>query len=59
MHVAPGRVQLAPTGTGNGYWVVGEDGGVFSFGDAARYGDVSGLGLKIRAVDLGVVPATR
>ena len=35
----------------------GEDGGVFGFGDAARYGDVTGLGLKIRAVDLGVVPA--
>jgi hypothetical protein len=36
---------------------VGEEGSVFSFGDAARYGDVAGLGLKIRAVDLAVVPA--
>ena len=54
----PKGVQMAPTGTGNGYWVVGEDGGVFAFGDAARYGDVTGLGLQIRAVDLGVVPPT-
>ena len=53
----PKGVQMAPTGTGNGYWVVGDDGGVFGFGDAAKYGDVVGLGLKIRAVDLAVVPA--
>jgi hypothetical protein len=52
----PKGVQLAPTDTGNGYWVVGEDGSVFSFGDAVRYGDVAGLGLEIRAVDLAVVP---
>jgi hypothetical protein len=51
----PKGVQLAPSATGNGYWVVGEDGSVFSFGDAARYGDVAGLGLKIKAVDLAVV----
>ncbi len=27
-------VGLAPTPSGNGYWLVGADGGVFSFGDA-------------------------
>jgi hypothetical protein len=53
----PKGVQMAPTGTGNGYWVVGDEGSVFSFGDATKYGDVAGLGLKIRAVDLAVVPA--
>ena len=56
MRVAQGRPDGA-SGTGNGYWVVGEDGGVFAFGDAARHGDVTGLGLKVRAVGLAVVPA--
>jgi hypothetical protein len=29
---------MAATKTGKGYWIVGGDGGVFTFGDAAFYG---------------------
>ncbi len=54
--VWPKGVQMAASPTGNGYWVVGDEGSVFSFGDAAKYGDVAGLGIKMRAVDLAVVP---
>jgi hypothetical protein len=31
-------VGMAATPTGNGYWLVGSDGGVFAFGDAKFYG---------------------
>lgn len=31
---------IAATPTGLGYWLVGMDGGVFAFGDAANYGNV-------------------
>lgn len=31
-------VGIAATKTGNGYWMVGSDGGIFSFGDAAYHG---------------------
>ena len=29
---------MAPTNTGNGYWLTAADGGVFAYGDAAFYG---------------------
>ena len=29
-----------------GYWLVGSDGGVFSFGDASYYGSTSGIALN-------------
>ncbi|MFC0081601.1 hypothetical protein ACFFRE_05495 [Aciditerrimonas ferrireducens] len=32
---------------GGGYWLVGRDGGVFSFGDARFYGSVPGLGIRL------------
>ena len=31
-------VNITPTADGKGYWMVAEDGGVFSFGDAGYYG---------------------
>ena len=36
-------VGIAATVDGGGYWLVGEDGGVFSFGDARFYGSAAGL----------------
>jgi hypothetical protein len=36
---------MAPTPTGDGYWVLGEDGGVFCFGDASFWGSVPGRGV--------------
>ena len=38
-------VGITPTATRNGYWLVASDGGIFSFGDAAFYGSIPGLGL--------------
>jgi hypothetical protein len=29
---------MAVTSTGNGYWLVGSDGGIFTFGDADFFG---------------------
>jgi hypothetical protein len=41
--VAPGdhTVALVPTATGEGYWIVGCDGGVYGFGDAPALAPVS------------------
>ena len=35
---------MAATADSGGYWVVGGDGGIFSFGDAAFHGSVPGIG---------------
>ena len=35
---------IAPTPSGNGYWLVGRDGGVFNFGDAVFLGSSGGMG---------------
>jgi hypothetical protein len=40
------RKGIARTATGNGYWIVASDGGVFSFGDAAFYGSAANLGIN-------------
>jgi hypothetical protein len=41
---------IASTRDGQGYWVVGLDGGVFSFGDAQFYGSVPGAGASVLGV---------
>jgi len=38
-------VGIAPTPDGQGYWLVGADGGVFTFGDAGFYGNTYTDGL--------------
>ena len=38
-------VAITPTSTGNGYWLVASDGGIFSFGDSTYYGSLPGLGF--------------
>ncbi len=38
-------VGIASTPDGNGYWLVGADGGVFNFGDAGFYGNTYTDGL--------------
>ena len=35
------------TSPGGGYWMVGADGGVFSFGDAGYFGSVPGVGVHV------------
>jgi hypothetical protein len=49
-------VAMAPTPDGNGYWLVGLDGGVFTFGNANYYGSLPGLG--IRASDIVGIAST-
>jgi hypothetical protein len=49
--------QMATTPNRNGYWFVGQDGGVFSAGTAQFYGSVPGLGLRIDdAIDITSTP---
>ena len=38
---------MAHTPNGQGYWFVGRDGGVFSFGNANFYGSLPGLGVNV------------
>lgn len=37
-------IAMAPTFDGFGYWLVGEDGGVFTFGTARFRGSAAGAG---------------
>jgi Peptidase family M23 len=46
-------VALRVTDTGNGYWVLGEGGTVYPFGDAYDFGSASSLGGE-HAIDLAV-----
>ncbi|HVA42892.1 MAG TPA: hypothetical protein VNF50_05365, partial [Acidimicrobiales bacterium] len=39
-------VGMVATPDGAGYWLVGQDGGVFSFGDAPFKGSAGGLHLR-------------
>ena len=39
-------VGMASTPTGNGYWLVASDGGIFSFGDAAFHGSTGAIPLN-------------
>ncbi len=50
-------VGIAPTLSGNGYWLVGSDGGVFAFGNAGYHGSLPGSGGAASAV-VGIEPTT-
>ena len=43
-------VAMAATPTGHGYWLVGLDGGVFSFGDAPYLGSLPALHVAVRNI---------
>jgi hypothetical protein len=43
---------MATTADGRGYWLVGADGGVFAFGDAAFYGSMVGTHLTAPIVGM-------
>ncbi len=49
-------VGIAATPDGNGYWLVGADGGVFSFGDANFYGSAANTHLKAPIVGIAATP---
>ena len=44
--------QESPVASGEGYWLVGADGGVFAFGDAAFYGSEGGKRLNASIVGM-------
>ncbi|MEO1062085.1 MAG: HNH endonuclease family protein [Actinomycetota bacterium] len=65
--VAPGSIALAdvlnepiiaatPTPSGDGYYLVGADGGVFTFGDAGFHGSTGGLTLNEPVVAVAADP---
>ena len=39
-------VGMAPTASGQGYWLVAADGGIFGFGDAGFLGSMGGTSLN-------------
>ena len=47
---------MASTPSGAGYWLLGRDGGVFSFGDAAFYGSTGDIRLNQPIVAMAAVP---
>jgi hypothetical protein len=48
-------VQIRPTADGFGYWLVGSDGSVYSFGDAGYFGSLPGLAVHMNDV-VGLIP---
>jgi hypothetical protein len=49
-------VAMAGTPDQNGYWLVGSDGGVFTFGDAAFFGSLGGTTLNAPIVGVAPTP---
>ena len=47
-------VGIASTPDGQGYWLVGADGGVYTFGDATFYGSIPSLGVTLTAAITGM-----
>ncbi len=50
-------VGMAATPSGNGYWEVASDGGIFSFGDAAFHGSMGGIPLNQPIVGMAATPS--
>jgi hypothetical protein len=47
---------MAATPTGQGYWFVASDGGVFSYGDARFFGSTGGIRLNRPIVGMAASP---
>ena len=54
-----GAVAIRATPSGHGYWVVGSDGGVFTFGDAMFLGSLGDENLAAPIVDMEPTPSGR
>ncbi len=50
-------VAMAATHDGNGYWLLGQDGGIFSYGSAAFYGSTGGIHLNQPVVGMAATPS--
>jgi hypothetical protein len=47
---------MAPDATGHGYWIAGDDGGVFTYGDAGFHGSMGGTPLNSAVVGMASTP---
>lgn len=52
-------VKIVPTLSGNGYYIVTSDGGVYSFGDAEFFGSEGGQQLSAPICDAALTPSGR
>jgi hypothetical protein len=52
-------VSLRTTPSGTGYWLLGRDGGIFSFGNAYFYGSTGNLVLRQPIVGMAATPSGR
>src|SRR5690349_20897985 len=52
-------VGIAATPRGNGYWLLGQDGGIFSYGGARFYGSTGGMHLNQPVVGIAATPTGR
>lgn len=50
-------VGMSPTSTGQGYWLVASDGGIFTYGDARFFGSTGNLRLNKPIVGMSVTPS--
>jgi ribosomal protein L24E len=50
-------VAMAATPSGGGYWLLGQDGGIFSYGSAAFYGSTGAIHLNQPVVGLAPTPS--
>ena len=50
-------VGLAATHDAKGYWLLGQDGGIFSYGDAAFYGSTGAMHLNQPVVGIAATPS--
>jgi hypothetical protein len=56
MHLNQPIVGMAATPSGNGYWLVASDGGIFTFGDAAFFGSMGNKHLNKPIVGMAPSP---
>jgi len=52
-------VGMAATRSGTGYWLLGQDGGIFSYGSAAFYGSTGAIHLNQPVVGMAATPSGR
>ncbi|MGI8793948.1 MAG: L,D-transpeptidase family protein [Acidimicrobiales bacterium] len=52
-------IDMAVTPSGNGYWLVSSDGGIFSFGDAGFHGSTGSMTLNAPIVGITATPTGR
>ncbi len=53
---APAPIVVSPVTSNEGFWLLGRDGGVFSFGTAPYYGSIGNLALNRQIVSMAAKP---